>query len=51
LLEVLNNYYSIQDFDYKGFITLCEQFCNGYNEEVNERVVEAAFVQDLLSLP
>jgi hypothetical protein len=41
LLEVLSNYYSIQDFNYKGFITLCEQFCKGYNEEVTERVLEA----------
>jgi hypothetical protein len=41
LLEVLSNYYSIQDFNYKGFIMLCEQFSKGYNEEVTEKVLAA----------
>jgi hypothetical protein len=41
LLEVLSNYYSIQDFNYKCFITLCEQFSKDYNEEVTEKVLAA----------
>lgn len=40
MLDVLLNFNEIQDLNYRQFITFCEQFSTGYNEEVFELVYQ-----------
>lgn len=39
MLEVLNNFNTIQELNYKGFILLCEKFYEQYDEEVTKIVL------------
>ena len=39
MLEVLNNFNTIQELNYNGFISLCEKFYKHYNEEVTKKVL------------
>lgn len=39
VLEVLENYYTIQDINYHGLIALCEKFVQNYNEQTVNSVL------------
>ena len=39
MLEVLNNFNTIQELNYNGFISLCESFYKQYNEEITKTVL------------
>ncbi len=57
MLEILKNFYNIQDLNYKAFVLFCNQFAEQYNEMIVNKVIEQmryskstiAFMQHILS--
>lgn len=57
MLEILKNFYNIQDLNYKAFVLLCNKFAEQYNEKIVNKVIEQmryskstiAFMQHILS--